>query len=66
LRKVFAQTSFSSKDVVQAASLEGGQIILRSDLADDQGAVRFPKAGDGVIPTIKKADLGYGGWEELA
>jgi hypothetical protein len=35
LREVFAKTSFSSKDVVQAASLEGGQIILRSDLADD-------------------------------
>jgi hypothetical protein len=66
LREVFAQTSFSSKDVVQATGLKGDEIILRSDLADDQGAVRFPKAGDGVIPTIKKADLGYVGWEELA
>jgi len=66
LRAVFAKTSFSSKDVVQATSLEGGKIIIRSDLADDQGTVRFPKAGDGVIPAIKKADLGYVGWEELA
>jgi hypothetical protein len=51
---------------VQTSGLKGGEIILRSDLADDQGAVRFPKAGDGVIPTIKKTDLGYVGREELA
>ena len=66
LRKVFAQASFSSKDVVEAACLKRGEIILRSNLADDQGAVRFPEAGDGVIPTIEKANLGYGRWEELA
>ena len=52
----FVQASFSSKDVVQAPSLKGSEIIFRSDFADDQGAVRFPKAGDGVIPTIEKAD----------
>jgi hypothetical protein len=64
LGAVFAQASLSSKDVVQAAGLKGSEIILRSDFADDQGAVRFPEAGKGVIPTIKKADLGYGGWDE--
>ena len=46
--------------------MNGSEIILRGDFADDQGAVRFPEAGDGVIPTIEKADFGCGGREEWA
>ena len=53
----FAKATIAGKDVVQSAGLKRSKVILRSDLVDDQGAVRFPKACDGVIPTIEKADF---------
>jgi hypothetical protein len=42
LGTVIAQAAFSSEDVVKAAGLKGSEIILGSDFADGQGAVRLP------------------------